>query len=302
MISLRAALAGVVLAAGAASAQGPVLNPSNGHYYERVLSLGITWPAAKTAAESMSHMGLSGHLATLTSAAENDWVFTNLAPPLNGYWMGAFQDKASPSYSEPKGGWAWVTGETWAFTSWYTGEPNNVSNAEHAAFDFYVQAWNDFGAGEKTEGFVVEYEKTPAIYCTAKVNSCGTLPTVTYDGASSASAASGFRIQVSQARKGKHGILLYGTTGRAALPFHGGTLCLAPPPRLAVAVAATSFMTQPCSGTLSLDLNAFAAGTLGGNPIPDLSVPGSVVNCQFWGRDTPGNSLLSNALEYTVGV
>jgi len=55
-----------------------------------------------------------------------------------------------------------------------------------------------------------------------------------------------------------------------------------------------------CDGLLALDMNAFAAGVLGGNPLPSLGVPGTQIDCQFWGRDTPGNSLLTDALEYFV--
>ena len=58
-----------------------------------------------------------------------------------------------------------------------------------------------------------------------------------------------------------------------------------------------------CDGTLSIDMNAFAVGALGGNPLPSLTVPGTQVNCQFWGRDTLANgALLSDALEYFVGM
>ena len=48
-------------------------------------------------------------------------------------------------------------------------------------------------------------------------------------------------------------------------------------------------------------MNAFAVGAVGGNPLPSLTIPGTQVKCQFWGRDTPGSSLLSDTLEYFIG-
>lgn len=46
----------------------PILNSANGHYYEAVTG-SISWEDAKTAAESSTHGGIAGHLATITSAA-----------------------------------------------------------------------------------------------------------------------------------------------------------------------------------------------------------------------------------------
>jgi hypothetical protein len=57
--------------------------------------------------------------------------FTN--PP--NAWIGGFQNLASPSYSEPAGGWEWVTGEPWVYTNWTNipccVEPGNTGGNEH---------------------------------------------------------------------------------------------------------------------------------------------------------------------------
>jgi hypothetical protein len=137
-------------------------------------------------------------------------------------------------------------------------------------------------------------------YCTAKTNSCGSVPAIGAVGVSSASAASGFSIGATHANAGKLGILLYTGGGRAAVPFQGGWLCLDSPIRRAP--AQSSVGTGGCSGYFTLDMNAFAAGVAGGNPQPYLSLPGQLVQCQWWGRDTPAHgSYLSDAWQYEVG-
>lgn len=137
-------------------------------------------------------------------------------------------------------------------------------------------------------------------YCSAKVNSCGTLPAIGYVGQSSAKAASGFTLSAWNIRAGKSGLLVYTSAGQASLPFGGGILCLAAPRKRSVPLLDTSGTPSLCDGTLSLDMNAFAQGALGGNPASFLLAPRTRVNVQFWARDTPGNVTLSDALEYWV--
>jgi hypothetical protein len=137
-------------------------------------------------------------------------------------------------------------------------------------------------------------------YCTAKVNSCGSTPEIGSLGLPSASSSSGFVVTASHARGGKVGFVLYSDAGRFAAPFQGGTLCLRAPIRRTPSFD-SSGSPGACEGTFAFDMNAFAAGLLGGNPRAFLQVPGMRVNCQVWGRDTQQHgSYLSDGLEYVI--
>ena len=60
----------------------PARNPDNGHYYaffngaddERFIRRQMPFAVALTRAASMSHLSIPGHLATITSQAEEDFV------------------------------------------------------------------------------------------------------------------------------------------------------------------------------------------------------------------------------------
>ncbi len=63
----------IFLFCGVAQADSAKLvNPANGHSYQR-FDTALNWTLAKTACAA-----LGGHLATITSQAENDWVYTNM--------------------------------------------------------------------------------------------------------------------------------------------------------------------------------------------------------------------------------
>ena len=71
----------------------------NGHSYYRSTG-SMTWTSAKTACENMG-----GHLATVSNAAENNFLF-NTWP---SGWIGYYQDRvAGYTYSEPLGGYRWT--------------------------------------------------------------------------------------------------------------------------------------------------------------------------------------------------
>jgi len=173
-----------------------------------------------------------------------------------------------------------------------------------------LQLWVEGLAGHagSVNGFQLVFAPTTATYCTAKSNSLGCLPAISASGASSASAPNGFSVQAANVRNQKPGLLLYTASGRAAAPFTGGFLCLASPIRRTPGVGSggAPLPTNDCSGVYTLDLNAFRAGSLGGTPAGYLSVPGTVVDTQWWGRDpgfpSPNNTTLSDGVEFTVGA
>ena len=143
-------------------------------------------------------------------------------------------------------------------------------------------------------------------YCTAKTNSLGCVPAIGSIGTPSATAGSGFTVRGTNVRNNKNGLLFYGISGRAATPFQGGTLCVKSQVKRTPSTnsGGTPAPGSDCSGVYSLDMNLYAVGGLGGTPLPALTVSGTVVDCQWRGRDpgfaAPNNTTLSNGLEYTI--
>jgi len=144
----------------------------------------------------------------------------------------------------------------------------------------------------------------PAVYCTAKLNSLGCLPAIGSAGIPDVTSSSGFVVHCSNVRNNRVGLLLYGMTGRSAITFQGGTLCVKGPIRRTPGTnsGGNPPPAQDCSGLYQVDMNAFAHGLLGGSPDPLLLQAGTMVNTQWWGRDSgfaaPNNTTLSAGLEY----
>jgi len=146
----------------------PIYFSGTGHWYEVVSApTGINWTDAKTSAESSQYDGTQGHLATIESQAENDFVWYTLGnSTLQDFWLGGSQTVCTP---EPDCGWNWVTGEAWTFTNWYPNEPNNLASGTENALEFLGSAtgnnltgqWNDVSDQVSNMGFIVEYDTVP---------------------------------------------------------------------------------------------------------------------------------------------
>ena len=131
----------------------------NGHWFTNVVTANsLTWDATKKAAAAMKFRGFTGHLATLTSQAEADFVALHFpGDATTSYYIGGFQDKTAADYSEPAGGWRWVTGEPFVFTNWSAGEPNDSAGTENQMSLFPDGTWNDSLDGA-SNSYIVEFE------------------------------------------------------------------------------------------------------------------------------------------------
>lgn len=160
----RSSLFGFLVRHGQA---GPIENPENGHFYEAVaVEGGLSWDEARTAAEARVFNGVNGHLVTVTSRSEHDFLVANLGAALavvadhNPYWLGGFQEEGA---EEPSGGWQWVTGEPFVYENWADGEPNDAPPGERCLNPHHLAeaspSWNDVPCDEgNVGGYIVEYD------------------------------------------------------------------------------------------------------------------------------------------------
>ena len=132
--------------------QAQVQWSGNGHMYELVTTP-KTWNDAKLDAENRTFLGVSGHLLTITSQAEQDFIINVFGEPLREKWTGGF---------EIQGVWQWVTGESFGYTNWAPGEPNNNTGVINFFGAATLGTWNDITPNISL-GYFVEYDTTTLI-------------------------------------------------------------------------------------------------------------------------------------------
>lgn len=114
----------------------------NGHTYYKS-TMRQSWFGAR-----MSAHAAGGYLTTISSMAEQDYVYTNGVrnPNItysfeNGVWIGL-------NDADMEGTFVWENGEPVTFTYWEQGEPNNANgNEDFVEMKIDNGKWNDYNAG-----------------------------------------------------------------------------------------------------------------------------------------------------------
>lgn len=124
-------------------------NPENGHHYEyRSLNIrhAITWDEADLSAKSLTYKSMRGHLASITSESENNYV-NSICTTKQAAWAGGYKEKNI---------WKWTTGEDWSFSN--PGKSWGAANSEMNMVLDTNSIWEATTKETKLTSYLVEYE------------------------------------------------------------------------------------------------------------------------------------------------
>lgn len=119
-----------------------VLWEGNGHYYKVFSGPNseypqLTWEEAKLACEQ-----LGGHLVTITSSEEQDFIESLDSTTCIGEWS-VWIGLSRP---EGTGPWTWITGEPYEYTHWADTEPSGDGSCVAMRTKNFGYGWNDADA------------------------------------------------------------------------------------------------------------------------------------------------------------
>lgn len=171
------ALAGIVTTG---ALQWQVADGGNGHYYELVMpdapqstADNFSWFDARDAAAASQFNGAFGHLATITSFGEDEFLRTTFEGniqirdfphglPGDFVWIGLTDQDSEGQYT-------WITGEAFSYSHWASTEPNNLGDEDFVHIWRRYEngnndgwSWNDKNPGpflpDSRWGYIVEYD------------------------------------------------------------------------------------------------------------------------------------------------
>ena len=139
----------------------PIFFSDTGSYYEFVDPPSLSWVSARAAAAASTYLGRQGHLVTITSAVENDFIINILGISAT-VWIGAQRSGSL---------WSWVEGPDLGTVFWNGGSggspvgneySNWSANEPSLGIENVVEmntsgVWNDRPSYAFASAYVVEY-------------------------------------------------------------------------------------------------------------------------------------------------
>ncbi len=155
-------LAILLMSSGISIVRGEFIeNPNNGHLY------GFTELPGNWFEVNDMAIAAGGHLATITSQAEQDWIWENFSRELAGptgsniFWLGL----VDVSNGVDDFDWQWVTDEAFEYTNWRRHNPDFHGKEEYGlmfhgdwdsrTFDNRQQQWFDVPIEDLPEDYLV---------------------------------------------------------------------------------------------------------------------------------------------------
>ena len=156
----------------------------NGHDYAVIFrpdpDESPTFSEAQRIAEEYVVDGRRGHLVTITSQAEQDWLKINMINPHRGpegqrwQWSGfigltdneAFGGSESFERDNPRSdGWVWITGEPFEYSNWKKTPANGTDrtrsyDSDAGSINTTDWTWRDSYTNGKLATFVIEFSGT----------------------------------------------------------------------------------------------------------------------------------------------
>lgn len=267
--------------------------PANGHYYQFVPNIGVSWSSAKSLAQSSTYYGLQGYLATITSFDE---AKISGEQSTGAGWIGG-------SDEQQEGIWKWMTGpeigivfwnglangSTPNFAYWNSGEPNSLGNENYTHITApgvgLLGSWNDLSNnGESSgnyqpKGYIVEYGGMPGDPI-LQISTSTTITIPTINSVSQANSCGSSSVVLNA--DSTNGIVNWYSTANGGLPIASGN----------------NFTTPKLTSTTTYYVDAYPIGCLTGvrtpvtvtiNEIPTISASNPNPICE-------GSSVILNAL------
>ena len=168
----------------------PVKFNTNSHYYSFV-SGWTNWENADYSSNQITYRGLQGYLATVTSSAEDSFIYFNLITPLNLPRSNGNNIGLGATDSKVEGVWRWTGGpeknQILSYTNWSLNQPDSGVNQNYLSYTWWNNQWDDMYLDNSISppngyaGFIVEFGGvSPTIRITNSASTVNEGETITF--------------------------------------------------------------------------------------------------------------------------